>query len=179
MSLGWIKASAVAGAVMLSVAGTSHGAVVTHSLMSFGGNTWEVEFTVTADPGQTVEAFSVYFDWAMVSNIQVLGSPADWDSLALQADSSPSDGLFDTLALVAGIGPGQTLGGFSARFDWASAGGPTSFRFSINDPVTFASLETARTTAAGGPSVNPVPEPSTWVLSLAALGLLAARRTLR
>lgn len=159
-------------ALTLQAAAPASAAHVEAVLSRVGGNTWDISFTVGADAGQTVEAFSVYFDWTQVSNIQVLASPLDWDSIAIQADSGlASDGLFDSLALGAGIGEGTSLGGFVARFEWAGATGPAGLRYSVNDPLNFDTLETGDvtlTTDGGGT----VPEPAPG--ALVALGLLAA-----
>ena len=165
-----------ASAFALCAASTASAAVVTADLTRVAGNTWDASFTVRADPGQTVEAFSIYFDWTQVSNLVVWASPADWDSLTLPADAAlASDGLFDTLALAGGITEGSSLGGFTARFDWADAAGPSMLRYTINDPVTFAELElgAAAITIGGGGGSN-VPEPASWALILVAMGGLAA-----
>lgn len=157
----------------LSAAGAANAAYIHAALTKVGGDTWDASFTVGADPGQTVGAFSVYFDWTQVSNIQVLGSPVDWDSIAIQADGGlASDGFFDALALAGGIADGDSLGGFVARFDWADPAGPSTLRFTINDPVTFEALERGAVELTSGGGGNSVPEPAP--VALAALGLLAA-----
>lgn len=158
-----------AAALTLQAAAPASAAHVEAVLSKVGGNTWDISFTVGADTGQTVEAFSVYFDWTQVSNIQVLASPLDWDSIAIQADSGlASDGLFDSLALGAGIADGTSLGGFVARFEWAGATGPTGLRYSVNDPLNFDALETGDV-ALTTDGVGPVPEPGPASLLLAAL----------
>jgi hypothetical protein len=168
-----------ASAFALCAASTAIAAVVTADLTRVAGNTWDASFTVRADPGQTVEAFSIYFDWTQVSNLVVWASPADWDSLTLQADAAlASDGIFDTLTLADGIAEGNSLGGFTARFDWADAAGPSMLRFTVNDPVTFDSLETGVVTSSTGDGGGTqMPEPGTAGLLLAALvGLLVRSR---
>ena len=162
-----------ATAFTLAAAGTANAAYIQADLTRVGGNTWDASFTVGADAGQTVEAFSIYFDWTKVSNLQVWGSPSDWDSLVVQADGGlASDGYFDALALADGIVAPKDLGGFIARFDWAESAGPTMFSFTINDPVTFDALEAGAvdvTTNGGG---GTIPEPGT--LALLALAGAAA-----
>lgn len=165
-----------ASAFALCAASPASAAVITADLTRVGGHTWDASFTVQADSGQTVEAFSIYFDWTQVSNLVVWGSPSDWDSLAIQADAAlASDGLFDTLALAGGITDGSPLGGFTARFDWADPDGPSMLRYTINDPVTFAELERgAAAITIGGGGGSTVPEPASWALILVAMGGLAA-----
>lgn len=161
-------------AIVASAATTANAAHVSADLSRIGGHTWDASFTISADPGQTVEAFSIYFDWTQVSNILVWATPGDWDSLAIQADGGlASDGYYDALALAAGISDPKALGGFIARFDWADAAGPSMLRFTINDPLTFVALEsgTAALTSGGGGGTS-VPEPTSGLL--VALGLLLA-----
>jgi hypothetical protein len=168
-----------ATAFTLAAAGTAHAAYIQAQLTRVGGNTWDARFTVRADPGQTVEAFSIYFDWTQVSNLVVRASPADWDSLTLPEDAAlAADGLFDTLALAGGITEGSSLGGFAARFDWVDLVGPSMLRFTVNDPVTFDAWEAGHVELRRGGGA--IPLPGTPVLLLAALAAGAAyrRRTL-
>jgi hypothetical protein len=167
-----------ATAFTLAAAGAANAAYIHADLTRVGGNTWDASFTVGADAGQTVEAFSIYFDWTKVSNLQVWGSPPDWDSLVVQADGGlASDGYFDALALADGIVAPKVLGGFIARFDWAESAMPTMFSFTINDPVTFEPLARGTTTPADGNPPSPLPEPSTLVLLASAIATrLAVRR---
>lgn len=168
---------AVAASAFALLGASAVGAAqVQADLTRVAGNTWDATFTVTADPGQTVEAFSIYFDWSQVSNLVVLASPAGWDSLALQGDAAlASDGLFDTLALAHGIAEGSPLGGFTARFDWADQAGPSVLWFTVNDPVTFDALETGGVDLRIGGGGGVLPEPSTALLSVAALAMLSRR----
>lgn len=131
-----------AAAFALCTASTANAAHVEADLTRVGGNTWDAAFTVFADPGQTVDAFSIYFDWTQVSNLVVWASSADWDSLAIQADAAlASDGYYDALALSDGIVYPKALSGFIAQFDWADPAGPSMLRFTINDPVSFDAIE--------------------------------------
>ncbi|MBL0150614.1 MAG: hypothetical protein IPP87_18765 [Ideonella sp.] len=127
---------------------------------------------MSADPGQTVEAFSIYFDWTQVSKILVWATPGDWDSLAIQADGAlASDGYYDALALAAGIFDPKALGGFIARFDWADPAGPSMLRYTINDPVTFQVLESGATQTG-----QSVPEPlSVWLVCLGLAALVSPK----
>lgn len=162
-----------AAALALCAAPTAGAASITAELSRVGGNTWDASFSVSADPGQTVDAFSIYFDWAQVSNLMVWATSIDWDSLAIQADASlASDGYYDALALANGIAYPKALGGFIARFDWADPVGPSAFRFTINDPVSFDVLETGFVDFGTGGGGGTVPEPGTGVLLLAAMASL-------
>ena len=159
-------------ATALCAASAANAANIQGDLTKVGGNTWDASFTVGADPGQTVEAFSIYFDWTKVSNLLVWASPTDWDSLAIQADSAlASDGYFDALALAGGITDPKALGGFIARFDWADAAGPTSFRYTINDALSFEALESGEILVGGS-----IPEPLSACLVCLGLAALVAPR---
>lgn len=163
-----------ATAVALCAASPASAAIISADLSRVSGATWDASFTVDADPGQTVDAFSIYFDWTQVSNLVVWGSPTDWDSLAIQADAAlGADGLFDALALATGIVSPKALGGFIARFDWADPAGPPAFRFTVNDPVTFALVESGAVSIGMN---SPVPEPAMWTLATSALFALALSR---
>lgn len=163
-------------ALAACAASTASAASIKAELSKVGSNTWDAVFTVEADPGQTIDAFSINFDWAQVSKLMVQASPGDWDSIAIQADSAlAADGLFDSLALGTGIPESTNLGGFVARFDWADLAGPASFLYTINDPISFSPIESghAQLTFIGNPS--PIPEPMSWALLVA--GLLATTST--
>lgn len=170
-----IKSLFAVTCAMLAAALSAAAADVRTTVSQVGSSTWDVSFSVMAGVGQPVKAFSVYFDWARASNIRVQASPGSWDSIAVQGDASlNSDGFFDSLALIAGVAPGAMLGGFTARLDWLEAGGPGALRYTINDPMTFAALESGMTNGAG--VAAPVPEPQTWAFLLVGLAAMTAAR---
>ncbi|MFO1341083.1 MAG: PEP-CTERM sorting domain-containing protein [Burkholderiaceae bacterium] len=164
-------AARMAAAVALAACALPHAgaAFVQADLSRVGGNTWDASFTVGADPGQTIESFTIYFDWTQVSNLQVWATPGDWDSLVVQADGAlASDGYYDALALADGITDPKVLGGFIARFEWADPDGPGALRFTVNDPTTFAVVEEGAVDLRTGGGAG-VPEPGTGTLIMAAL----------
>lgn len=180
MSLILKRALAHAAAALAWVAfaaPAAQAAYISVDLVKAGGHTWDVGFTVEADPGQPVEAFTVYFDWTQVSNLQVWASPSDWDSLVVQADSAlMSDAFFDTLALAGGVTQPTALGGFIARFDWADDKGPIGLRYTINDPVTFDPIERGSVNLAPGGGGTTVPEPATSLLLAVGAAAAASKR---
>lgn len=164
------------GALAVGAFGAADAAYIQGDLSRVGGNTWDVSITVDADPALPIESFTVYFDWAHVSNLTVWATPLDWDSIVVQADSAlASDGYYDALALATGITAPKALGGFIARFDWADPAGPQFLRYSINDPVTFDALDRGLLDLGigGGGTMS---LPSTAALAVAACALMAGRR---
>jgi hypothetical protein len=148
-------------------------------ITSLGGSSWRYDYKVTNDSLTVdVEEFTIFFDYNHFSNLVVVSSPADWDSLVIQPDQVlPSDGFFDSLALIVGLAPGESVGGFSVSFTFAGVGTPGSQPFDIVDPETFAVLFSGVTALAVQPP-NGVPEPGSLPLLLLA-GLFAVAARLR
>ncbi len=148
----------------------SHATTVRYDLNLVSGNTWQYDFSVANDSLATpIGEFTIYFDRALFSNLQLVSAPADWDPLAIPPDPGlPQDGYFDWLALSAGIDPGQSLGSFRVLVDFAGNSTPGGSLFEVIDPETFATLDRGFTT----PVVAAVPEPST--IALLTSGLLFA-----
>ena len=138
-------------------------------MMPLIGNTWEYSYSVNNDTlASDIEEFSIYFDLGLYENLALATAPANWDPLALDPDLSiPDDGLYDALALVSGIAPGDMLSGFFVRFDYLGSGIPGSQFFEIVDPNTFAVLDSGNTMSAS------VPEPETiWLMGVGLVGIL-------
>lgn len=143
-------------------------------------STYEYRYTITNNSLATsVDGFSIDFDptlfdetslavtstgvgnWFEQILASVPGLPAQYD--ALKVSGVP-------------LGIGDSESGFAVQFTWLGTGTPGSQGFTIYDSATFDVLDTGVTTAAGVPP-NPVPEPSSAVLTLLALvGTAAATR---
>jgi len=159
-TLAWVTAA-------LLLQQTANATLISYEVTNLTGNSWEYTYTVGNDTlDLDIEEFSVFFDRGLFANLVVGATPTDWDPIVLQPDPTlPDDGLYDALALSAGITPGALLGGFSLRFDFLGVGTPGPQFFEILDIATFDVLDSGFTARAVS-----VPEPRT--LGLMALGLL-------
>lgn len=147
------------------------GAGINATYKPLSGNQWLVDFTVTGDGSPSViNDFTIYFSDASFASLSLALSPAGWDSLVVQTDTTlHSPGFLDSLALGTGIGTGATVGGFEVKFSFLGAGTPGPLRFDIND-ANFHAIYSGLTT------VTAVPEPETAWLILIGLGAFAGRR---
>lgn len=149
----------------LFVALSANAAVIEYSLTNIAGNSWRYDYGVTNDTNNTITEFTIFFDLHRYSNLHVVHSDQDWDSIVVQPDPGlPSDGFFDALALSAGLVPGSKLsiGAFSVLFDFTGPGAPGSQPFETYN----AAFEMVGSGFTRLPSS--VPEPSTGHLILAA-----------
>ena len=151
--------------------------VITYTPSFLGGNQWQYDYTVASAAGDpTIDEFTIYFDPALYTNLATAATPSGWDPLVIQPDTSiPADGFFDELALVAGISPGDSLGGFAVSFDFLGTGAPGAQSYDIVDPNTFDTLSSGFTSTAS--SIPTVPEPNTLALMGLALTMLLIFRS--
>jgi hypothetical protein len=166
-----LRALGLASLLWTAASSPSHAAIVQAGFTRQLGDSWTAAFTVGATGAQEISSFTIYLDVDRASNVAVRASPAQWDTLAVQADPTlASDAYFDAL-LVAGVGvrAGAPLAGFEISFSWLGAAAPAALRFTINDASTFAVLETGTTVSA---AATPLPEPPTWTLFALSVGLL-------
>lgn len=159
---------------LLFAAPISNATVIDATGFNVVDNRWQFDYVVNNDTlAIDIEEFTIWFDLGLFDNLDVVASPADWDSIAINPDGSiPDDGFFDSLALAGGIAPGDLLGGFSVQFDWLGGGDPISQFWEIIDPFTFEPLDSGETNV----TIVRVPEPGTLALLFAALGLLVISR---
>jgi hypothetical protein len=122
------KVKVVVFSIFAAAPGISYATSVTYDVQNLGGTTWEYTYTVANDTlGVDIEEFTIWFELGLYENLVATATPADWDPLAIDPDPGiPDDGFYDALALVAGITPGGSLGGFSVSFDFLGAGTPGS-----------------------------------------------------
>lgn len=170
------RAVTTAGCLLIAGSATC-AAEVQAQFNPLGGNAWAAAFIVSATGVQVIESFTIYLDASLIGNVALQASPAQWDTLVVQADPAlASDAFVD--ALLTGpdaIHSAAPLAGFEITFNWLGAAAPGALRFTVNDAVSFAVLETGSTVPFGAAAV---PEP--WSLALVGVALgLAAGGTLR
>jgi hypothetical protein len=153
-------------------------AIITTDYTNTGSNSWTVDYSIENDNAYQIEEVSIFFDYLNYENISILSSPNDWDSIIFQPDASfPDDGLFDSLALGAGINQGDTLSGFTLSFDWIGSNSEEmSQYFEVVDPATWDVLDSGYTTNAITGTVD-VPEPHMILLFAFGLAMLAFSRS--
>ncbi len=153
------------------------GTWVSYEAREFGGGQWEYTYEV-ANTGLLVNSqpaaikeFTIWFDWGLYSNLVVTtAAPLSnaWDQIVWQPEPVLHDaGGYDALANLTnpGIAAGQSVKGFSVKFNWLGQGTPGSQRYEIINPNTFQTIDAGDTI---------IPEPAT--LLLLGLGGLLLRR---
>lgn len=155
----------------LVASGPATATVIEYEATNLVGNTWQYDYTVTNDTlGFDIEELTIFFDLNLYENLASPSGPAGWDPIVIQPDPAlPDDGFYDALALVAGIAPNASLGGFSVVFDYLGTDAPGAQLWNIVDPFTFETLEAGLTVLAQ--PTAPVPAPP--VLWLGIAGLIA------
>lgn len=146
---------------------------IDYEVVSLGSNQYRYVYHVVNNgalpDGAAIGLFDIQFDPALYleTSLSIVSGPAiaaDWDQQIL-ASGEDVPAAYDALALLDGVGAGQSLTGFAVEFEWLGPGGPGAQPFEIYDPDTFALLATGMTT--------PVPEPRVVWMMLAALLTLA------
>lgn len=161
------------GAATLVAPLCSAAASISASYHQVAGNHWFADFVVTGDGSPLViNDFTVYFPETSFAALVLNASPANWDSLIIQPDTTlHSPGFLDSLALGSGIATGASLGGFEVAFNYLGEGTPPALHFDIND-ANFHPLFSGVTVAA-------VPEPEVAWLMLLGLGAIVGNRVRR
>ena len=149
---------------------------IDYQVDQLAGNRWEYSYSVTNLNLPELQEFTIWFDYGKYDNLALTNSiPTSgfgtWDLLLIQPESViHDDGYLDALALetlgqpVTGVGPGQTVGGFSMQFDWLGAGIPGPQQYEIINPQNYQTIASGIT----------VPEPISAILLLA--GIFSCRK---
>lgn len=163
-------------ALLCSFSSVLHAATITYETHDLGSGRWEYVYEVKNDTlSEPINEFTVYFDYGLYADLFIDSPKAGWDGMTVEPDLAlgvPVPGYYDALALVSGIAPGASEGGFQVSFTWLGQGTPGPQSFDIVNPDTFETIESGRTT---GPA--PVPEPGMMILlSMGIVGIAGMGR---
>ena len=187
--MGWktlmscVRITAVA-CFCVSVCSPARAVSISYSASNEAADKWVYSYTLANDSlAAGLSQFRIFFALGEFEDLEILGSPADWDSIVADPDPGlPDDGFFDSLLINGVLALGQSATGFKVRFSWLGVGAPGSQQFVVLDPNTFEPLLSGKTTPeGGGPPPPSVPEPGTLgLISIAVcmLGLQMRRRRL-
>lgn len=164
-----------ASALRTFAAGASSGPITIHyDLVHVSGNIYKYIYTITNNApggyGAPVRLFDILFDTSLYAEntLQIVtpsGLHSQWSEVVL-ASLPGSPALYDSLALQGGIPAGTSVSGFSVQFTYLGTGTPGVQPFQIFDPGTFQLLQTGQT--AGDSTVG---APASSTLSLIAMGI--------
>jgi hypothetical protein len=161
---------------------------IEYQATDISGNEWQYNYTLTGPALNANQAFTVFFDPTLTSNLTDTSTDVtnpsssaatNWASFVIQGDSVlGSQGFYSALALVNAAG--STADSFTVTFDYLGLGAPGSQAFSIDQfdasGNLISNLETGQTT----PATSAVPEPGSGLLLMlgtaALIGLMLRTR---
>lgn len=154
---------------LIGVTHSAQAALITTNFSELTDNTGTLDIQFTLAAGETVEGFSLYFSETLFSDISIVSSPDNWDSLIFQPDALLGAGLFDNFN-VAGLISG------SARIAFTFLG--SSALPTLNYDLYNADFQITESGTATPVSAS-VTEPSSLLLILCGLFAVALQRQSR
>lgn len=147
-------------------AGAAQAADIDYALTSLGSDLWRYDYTLVNSAGSpSFDEFTVYFDLPDAQKIIAFTAPVGWNALVVPVDPNlPASGFFDAVHIAGVIAAGSGTSGFSVEFRAAAGVSPGTQRFELVVSDPFQVVASGITTA--------VPEPSSYALMLAGLGVL-------
>jgi hypothetical protein len=149
---------------------------VQYQATQVSGDSWQYTYTLTGTPLGAYQAFTVFFDPTLTSNLVDTSMDAtdpaslaaeNWLSFSIPFDPSlNSDGFYSALAL---INDDSMTEAFTITFDYSGLGQPGSQMFSIDQFDAFGNLVKNLQTGETTPVGVTAPEPGAGVLLI--LGL--------
>lgn len=153
---------------------SANAAVLTGELTDVGSSRWSLDLRLNNEGAEGINEFSVYFSESLFSDLQLLDSPAGWDSFIAQPDSFlASAGFFDSYNPLALL-PGHSQTGFSLSFTYLGQGLPSELPFDI-----FADNFQWLSSGVSHPALAKVAEPMPPVLLLLGLVCIFRARCVR
>lgn len=81
---------------LLCVCNPARAALITTEFSELVGNQGTVDINLTLASGENLSGFSLYFSENIFSDLAIITSPTNWDSIVLQPDFLLGAGLFDS-----------------------------------------------------------------------------------
>lgn len=161
MKLNYFKSISLLFTFLFCVANPAKAALITTEFSELVGNQGTVEINLSIASGENFSGFSLYFSETLFSDLDIIFSPADWDSLVVQPDALLGAGLFDSYN-PAGLSSGVAR----VSFTYLSTLPFDALAYDFYD-ADFSIVESGSSTNV----TTPVPESSSTILLL--LGLIA------
>ncbi|MEN6384196.1 MAG: hypothetical protein ABFD79_03265 [Phycisphaerales bacterium] len=132
--------------------------VIKYSFNNLDSGNFEYVYTITNDTLTVpIEQLTIWFDQQFYNNLQIVFQPHlanDFDEIILPATGLGVPLGYDVLAISGGINIGQSVSGFSIRFNWLGDGLPGTQHYEIIVPATNHTIDSGFT----------IPEPATLLL---------------
>lgn len=96
MKLNYFKSISLLFTFLFCVANPARAALITTEFSELVGNQGTVEINLSIANGENFSGFSLYFSETLFADLDIIFSPADWDSLVVQPDALLGAGLFDS-----------------------------------------------------------------------------------
>ncbi len=164
-----VKQLLLAVALLLSSVNFAQAALITTDFSALSGNQGTVDVQLNLAAGEAIEGFSLYFAEDQFSDLSIVFSPANWDSLVFQPDVLLGPGLFDS------FNPAGLISG-TARIAFTFIG--SSALPALNYDLYNADFQVLASGTATEVSAS-VPESSSLLLILCGLFAIALHRRLQ
>jgi hypothetical protein len=160
-------------ALLCALLAASHAraTIITYDAANVSGDTWIYTYTITNNNsgGGPISAFDVVFGANLFANLELVSLPLGWIGGTANPEPPPIDDegflIGWTLPFLGfGVDLGETLSGFSVRFDFLGSGIPGAQFFEILNPYSLRVIEVGQTIGR-----TAVTEPGVLALLLAAL----------
>jgi hypothetical protein len=153
---------------ILSLSQISTATIINFTTTALGSGSFENIYTIENDTLAPIKEFTIWFDAALYSNLQITTKSQladNWDELILSSTGFGIPVGYDGLATGSGIAISETVSGFSVSYNWIGTGLPGRQSFEIINSITNQTIE----------SGNTVPEPTTLFLLSLSIGFVRKR----
>ena len=106
MKLNFLKNISLLFTFLICAINPAKAALITTEFSDLVGNQGTVDINLSVSSGENFSGFSLYFSENLFADLEIIFSPAEWDSIVFQPDSLLGAGLFDSynpLGLSAGF----------------------------------------------------------------------------